>query len=371
MTRQQRQRRVRGWRGRWARTQFVVVAVILAVAAPTVLADEITLKGSVRVPAGVTEIRLGDIADLSGSEAKACSDTVIAPLLDRTAALELSVNDVRAALTAAGVHWGKVHLNGGTVIVRPTGPAGAGPPMFMTAASIDQTPREIRRTVMRSGYESAEALVDLMTLRGAIARTIVGGLRLPPSRVRLTFDQRDAPILDTDLETQRFEIQPLSNLDSDRVELRVRAWSQGRIVHRQTMTVHPTIRTNVVVLRTDIHRGDVLHEEICSIESRWLTPIQAGTMCSLVEAVGRVAGTSVKAGEPLKTKHVKRELLIKRGDRVMVRCLVGGVVISMEAEAKSNGAEGEQIELRKLGERDTFFGTVAGPGSALIDLSRS
>ena len=55
----------------------------------------------------------------------------------------------------------------------------------------------------------------------------------------------------------------------------------------------------------------------------------------------------------------------------MVRCLVGGVVISLEAEAKSDGAEGEKIELRKLGERDTFLGTVAGPGSALIDLSRS
>ncbi len=371
MTRRQRIRLVRGWRGRWARAQFLVVAVIVAVLAPATLADEIVLKGSVRVPAAATDIRLADIAVLTGPDAEAYGETVIAPLRDRTAAVEITVKDVRARLTEAGAHWGRIQLNGGTVIVRPTGPQGATPPLFMTPVSVEQPSRPVRRSVMRSGYESAEALVDLMTLRGAIARTIVSGLRMPPAAVRLTFDQRDAPLLDADLETQRFEIQPLSNLDSDRVELGVRAWSQGRITHRHTVTVHPMIKTDIVVPRRDIHRGDVLHDEDCSVESRWLTPIQAGTMCSLVGAVGRVAGSTVKAGEPLKTKHVKRELVIKRGDRVMVRCLVGGVVITMEAEAKSDGAEGEPVELRKLGERDTFFGTVTGPGSALIDLGRS
>jgi flagella basal body P-ring formation protein FlgA len=94
-------------------------------------------------------------------------------------------------------------------------------------------------------------------------------------------------------------------------------------------------------------------------------------MCSLVEAVGRVADTTVKTGQPLKHKHVRRDVLISRGDRVIVRCLVGGVVISMEAEAKDDGAEGERIELRKLGERDTFFGTVTGRGAAIINMSRS
>jgi hypothetical protein len=54
----------------------------------------------------------------------------------------------------------------------------------------------------------------------------------------------------------------------------------------------------------------------------------------------------------------------------MVRCLVGGVVISLEAEARTEGAKGDRIELRKLGERDTFMATATGPGAAVIDLSR-
>ena len=78
----------------------------------------------------------------------------------------------------------------------------------------------------------------------------------------------------------------------------------------------------------------------------------------------------LKAGDLINKKDVKSEILVNRGDRVIVRCVVGGVVISLEATARSNAAEGEKVELRKLGERDTFMATVTGPGAAIVDLSR-
>ncbi len=111
-------------------------------------------------------------------------------------------------------------------------------------------------------------------------------------------------------------------------------------------------------------------ESDCAVERRWIPPIQASMLCGFVEAVGRIASMQLRAGDVLKKKHVKREVLVSRGDRVMVRCLVGGVVLSLEAEARSNGAEGESVELRKLGERNTFMATIVGPGSAIVNLSR-
>jgi flagella basal body P-ring formation protein FlgA len=129
------------------------------------------------------------------------------------------------------------------------------------------------------------------------------------------------------------------------------------------------LRSSVVVLRADVSRGDVLHEEDLFSEHRWITPIQASTLCGFVEAVGRVAGMPLKAGDLLRKKHVKRDVLVKRGDRVIVRCLVGGVVISLDAEARSDGAEGDPVELRKLGERNTFMAMVSGPGAAILDLA--
>jgi flagella basal body P-ring formation protein FlgA len=63
--------------------------------------------------------------------------------------------------------------------------------------------------------------------------------------------------------------------------------------------------------------------------------------------------------------------VVERGDRVKVRCLVGGIVIALKAEARADGAEGDTIELRKLGERSTFLATVTGRGEAIVDLASS
>ena len=334
-------------------------------------ADEISIKGSVRLATGTGNVRLADIAELTGPLAEQYADTVVAQVHDSTNAMEISVREVRAALTDAGVHWGKVNLNGSAVIVRPSVSGVAAAPMFMTPASIEPVNGPVASANRGpAAFLQADTVIDHQTLRGEVARTIVAGLGMPPEAVRLTFADRDASFLDMELGTNRFEIQPLSNLDSDRVELSVRVWSQGRIVHRQSISVRLMLRTSVVVLRADVSRGDVLHEEDLLTEHRWITPIQASTLCGFVEAVGRVASMPLKAGDLLRKKHVKRDVLVKRGDRVIVRCLVGGVVISLDAEARSDGAEGDPVELRKLGERNTFMATVSGPGAAILDLAR-
>ncbi len=349
--------------------QWVGAVLVAAAVASGAVADEILLKGSVRLGGGVDEVRLTDIAELSGPLAEQYADTVVAQVHDSAGAMEITVRQVRSALSDAGMHWGKVNLSGSTVIVRPTGPGETSGPLFMKPATIENIARALP-AVNRGALEQADDLFMLPTLRGAVARTILAGLGLPPESVRMTFDDRDAAMLDVNLDTYRFEIQPMSNLDSDRVQLSIRAWSDGRVVNRQSLSVRLMVRTQVVVVRRDIRRGDVMLEADCAVERRWITPIQASTLCGFVEAVGRVANMPLKAGEVLRKKHVKRDVLVKRGDRVMVRCLVGGVVLSLETVARGEGAEGDSVELRKLGERDTFMATIVGPGSAIVDLSR-
>lgn len=94
-------------------------------------------------------------------------------------------------------------------------------------------------------------------------------------------------------------------------------------------------------------------------------------MTSLVGAVGRAVLKSLRAGDVLRQKHIRRETLIRRGDLVIVRCLVGGIVISIHAEARADGAKGQTIEFRKLGERATFLAEVAGHAEAVVDLARA
>ena len=135
--------------------------------------------------------------------------------------------------------------------------------------------------------------------------------------------------------------------------------------------MRPTIKFSTVLLSRDVRRGAVLHEDDLVVETKWLGPSAAGRLATFIETVGRVTSMRMRSGAVLRKQDIAREFVIKRGDRVMVRCIVGGVVISLEAEARADGAEGDTIELRKLGERETFLATVTGPHAAILDLNRS
>ncbi len=359
------------WQGRFRRLSVGGALMTVVVIATAGYADEIALKGSVRLRDDDQVVRLGHIAELTGPFAERLADTPIAEAPQGDEVLELSVREVRHTLDVAGAHWGKVQLNGRRVVVRPHYAGDARPPLAMEATSIDKAPRQDSRrpAAAASPYDYAADLIDRHTLRGNIAAIVARGLGVEPSKLRLIFDHRDVELLNTSLDAFRFEIQPLSSLHSDRIELLVRAWSAGRIHHKQSLTVHPSIHLDTVVLRRDIPRGTMLHDDDLAVEARWLPPTAADRLPTLVEAVGRVASGRLRGGSVLRKADIARQFVIKRGDRVMVRCIVGGVVISLEAEARGDGAEGDTIELRKLGERDTFIATVTGPHAAVMDLN--
>ena len=90
------------WRRRVARVQWILATAGAAMLAQSVTADEIALKGSARLATGAGEVRLGDIAELAGPEAERYADLVVGQVHDGTAAIEISVRDVRTALTDAG-----------------------------------------------------------------------------------------------------------------------------------------------------------------------------------------------------------------------------------------------------------------------------
>jgi flagella basal body P-ring formation protein FlgA len=125
------------------------------------------------------------------------------------------------------------------------------------------------------------------------------------------------------------------------------------------------------VLSRDLSRNETVVGADVEQRYQWMSPLQASLHCSAEHAIGRLAAKPLRAGTPLKTKHVRRETLVERGDRVNVRCLVGGVAIALQAEARSSGSEGDVIELRKPGERISFSATVVGRGEAVLNLNDS
>jgi flagella basal body P-ring formation protein FlgA len=80
------------------------------------------------------------------------------------------------------------------------------------------------------------------------------------------------------------------------------------------------------------------------------------------------AASSIAQGQILRRTDLCSPILVERGDIAMVRCVVGGLVISLKAEARADGARGQTIPFRKAREREDFLATVTGPAEAVVNL---
>jgi flagella basal body P-ring formation protein FlgA len=350
----------------------IFIACVFACFASPVSADTITVKGAARLEVGQAKVTLGDIATLDGPEAERWASLEIAMMNTSSKPLEIDVREIRVRLEGAGVNWAKVNLTGRKVVVRPGRTAEAGAPQAMASIALPGVAtREQKAVEIVIVAVSAATLVNEATLRGMIANLMVSQLRVDPDQLRLTFQAEDAPFLGTLTSASRMEVQPLGSLASDRVEITVRTWAGSLVSGSRTVRVQPELAVQAAVLRRDVGKDETIFAEDVETVTQWVSPSVATQMADMVTAVGRIACKPMKAGEVLREKHIRRDALVKKGDQITVRCLVGGVAISVQAEARADGAAGEIIELRKLGERESFTAKVVGRSEAVLDLSRN
>lgn len=340
-----------------------------AALSPTARADAVHLKTSVRLPPGADVVHLRDVAELEGADAERFADLVVAPVERPDTTNEIPLQVIREALDAAGVHWGRVNLAGNRVVVRCSGRARAEAPRPMTGASL----LEASGKAGAGGDAPAEAtlastLIDRPSLRGTIARRFVKDLDLAPDRIRLMFDTSDRERLDGFEQRVTWELRLEDNARSDRVTITVRGWTDGRVVDSAHVTVRPQLLVSTAVLARDVKRDEALTRTDVTSEDAWLPPSQVPLCARIQDVEGRFAQRSMRSGTSLRTRQLRSPTLVDRGDRVVVRCMVGGIVLSLQAEARADGAAGDTIEFRKLGERNTFLATVTERGEAVFDL---
>lgn len=335
-----------------------------------VCGDSVRMRSSVRLPDGALEVRLGDIAELNGAVAEAFNELLIATLHDCDV-LQLTVDDVRTALTDAGAHWGKLNLSGRKTIVRSKHGVRTAEPRAMQATTIDQVSSADASPV--TVPVTAARWVSENTIRGLIVARLAGALDVRPVDLQIQFEQRDRALLDRQLTSARFEIEPISRFDGPRVELVIREWPVG--VNRTTGPIRHAIAAGlllhreVVVATRAINRGEPLTAQNMTIGSDWIAPDRASLLASAESVSGRLAGRRIREREMIRLRDLALEAVMQRGEMAVVRCIVGGHVISFKAEAREDGGLGETISFRRPGERSEFTARVAGPGEAIVEVN--
>lgn len=354
-------------------THSIVVCLFTLSIFTSTRADTITLKSAARHQSETNIITLGDIASLEGDEAQRLAGVQVGAMKSSSKPMEITVADVRKALDAAGVNWAKVDLSGRTVIVRPLRDEATLPPQAMTANAIEgaaapgQKPTPIDP---EASYVALDAIVNTQTIGGSIANLIVTNLRVDPRTIRVRIADEYTALLQTSLNDGRFEVQPLGSFAGDRLAFSIRAWNGNAAESRGQVTLVVQRHTPVSRLRRDLSRSDAITEADIETTEAWLSPSEAMQAAPRASVVGRIASRSMRAGETIRVRDIDREAMVKRGQLVTIRCLVGGVAISLQAEARAEGSIGDAIEFRKTGERDSFVATVTAPNEAVVDLGR-
>ncbi len=354
-------------------SRLIILLTILFTSVAT--ADTITLHPAVRLKGSDSVVRLTDIATLEGEQAARFADLIITDQLDTEKLTEIPVRLVRDVLTDAGAHWGHIHLRGRTTIIRPRPGTSNHSPRANAALTIK--PRSNRNDLTQHSRGSsnretipAPSLIHNPDLGGVIARWFAQHLSIKPDDLKLAFASRDLDHLGLSTVDFRFELQPQGSLRSDRIGLTVRLWREGIVQATHTITVHPTLRFSTAQLTRNVHRGETITAADLEEKEQWVSPLQQTLLAPPKKCLGQIASKSLSAGELIRFQHIKQQTIIRRGDPVIVRCLVGGLVVTQQAIAREEGGMGDTIELRGRRERESFTATITGPGQTIVDLSK-
>ncbi|MBX3356324.1 MAG: flagellar basal body P-ring formation protein FlgA [Phycisphaeraceae bacterium] len=401
---------------RWwpARHAALALPWLLAVAAG---ADSIILRSAVRARSDDGAVLLRDVAELQGSEVSRFGDLVIATVPSGAPAREVTVEEIRRRLEQAGANWARIDLEGRRVVIRPrlseaAGALGANAPISIApkgtgrsdgagdsgAASgrsgaadgptgtagdgrgiaADGTqrmePRRIdpRRAGRRGSSDPvlASAVSDERSVRALVADAIGRALNEPSDSVRISFEGLDAATLAEVPNHLRIEIEPIGLLDGDRAEFAVRWWREGRVERRTNLSAFAEVARLATVASRDLRKGDQPGDGDVDGALVWVRPSERLRIVRPGAVGGRVLASSVRAGEPIFDSQFERQLLVRRGDRVVVRSVVGSLALSVDAIAQSDGREGEVIELVRVvsgqRQRSTISATVTGRGEAVL-----
>ncbi len=342
-----------------ART-LITLAAITVLAALARGQDALALARTARIDPG-RPVVLADIARLTGPAAEQLGALVLIETPDTEPAdgrgwFRVDLDRVRARLVEElGEGAGMVALSGSVCDVQVFTPT----PAPTGAANRPEPP---------AATPDARELIGLATVRGALAREVSRLLQTAPQSLRLAFEAGDAAFLDMEATGRVIEISPVGA--SERMPLAVAVYDPSGHVTRRTVRIGIEVQRSVALAARVVPRGKALEAADLSPEVRWVSPTDR--VVGFAEAVGSVARQRLDPGETLETHLVEPPVMINKGDLVFVRVVTAGLVVRREANALSDGRQGETIEFAARHDAtQRFRAMVAGRGDAMVWAGRA
>lgn len=344
---------------RWIALCAIPLAVMAMSA--SVQAAQITLRSTAHLTqAG--PVTLGDIAALEGDAAIALADTPFAQLAGDDASLTLTRQEVRKLLDERGVNWGRMSLRGYTRCQVTLKPARKETPGDTSPAT---SPAQAEAVAV-ANPAVAVAMDSPLTLRDRVMRELVRQSDLPADDLRITFASRDSEALAHVILHERWEIELANASRLGRVLVVARRWEEDRVTRTHRLSADVARRMLAVVAQRDLKRGELLASGDVAIQEVDVTDPHHTPATQLSQVVGQVATQPIGRGQVIHRDDTAKPVLVRRGDQLMVRCLVGGLVIRITARANEAGGLGDVITVTNLDSNERFTARVVGTGQAML-----
>ncbi|MEZ6195516.1 MAG: flagellar basal body P-ring formation chaperone FlgA [Planctomycetota bacterium] len=300
---------------------IIVLAAVASLAAARGPVDDapvwITLEKDAEVQGLV--VRLSDIAEISSLDARLgarIERIEVGNFAEGRDRLVLLRESVRAILAERGFGGEGVVIRGADrVVVRP---------MTVTIA-----PDRLRRL--------AEAHIREV-LRGQKIDDIKSAAPLRPVTIpggRFQFD----------LEVQGDERNPLY---AGRVEIVVVAKVDGKIAERIPVPMTVERRGTIVVAKRRIPQGRLIEYDDVETREVPLGAYGAGLSSSVERVVGQTARGTLLKDQPIRDTFLRAQPVIRRGDVVTARVVLGRLEVKALCRALKEGAPGDRIELENV-----------------------
>lgn len=336
-------------------TLFAVVEVYQPVTAADSLSN---VSGSVRMndlaEVGGADVILNDVARVEGDGASALGAVVLATFEQDQESTTITLTTLRAKLDGVGVNWGRVTL-GGFASCTVHRKATDAPPIVVASE-----PAVAVNPVCDVDLNSA------LTLREKITQDIERLTGADRHDLRITFTDSDERDLASTKPGVRFETQPSSKSGLGRVPIVVRCYDGTTRVRTFNLAPHVERRFLALVAGVNIDRGQPTSPSDAEVREVYTDDVRGTPLTDPNDLVGRVATSSIKAGQLLFSNDAQTPVAIRRGDKLRVRTFVGSLVIAVDARALEDGQVGQVIRVQNAQSRTELAVKVTGSSEAVV-----
>jgi flagella basal body P-ring formation protein FlgA len=346
----------------------LLVLSLLGVAAAGEKVSGLTVKLRAASSATGKFVRLDEVADISGKDAKAAGKVLLGAAPKIGARVVIGSSEVAHRLEEEGFDRRKFKVTGTDEVVVRRDLKPVSRPVPAPESKPAKAPRKPRgnvgsRKVTAHRGKLAESFI------GWVRQSLAKRLACKPDRLVVRISGRVSGTLPTGgIEGLTHEVLwPVGRMRLGRLNVTV-VFKRGRErVGRLQAHVETAARMNVLVSTKNFKREDMVMPGDLRKAELLLTNLGSSYLTDSKGLIGAVAARTIRAGQPLQARMFKKQKLVRRGQSVTLVAESGAVRVTERAIAKTDGGLGDMIVVKRFGGRPSLTARVAGNGIVKVD----